>query len=601
MQKELDGFKIDPKHIEATENKSLVNFTKYLEDIQLEKVNCTCKGNLKTNACKKILPTADNTKDIVVYNNCKRTLLAACKRQLREQPSFNKRMVTGKSNPNGKITYKQFCDKIFKNEIIPILENFDYNVHEWYNHLTAKKQKEIDEYLLGGEIKGKDLTTYGMFCKREKQIIDDKMPKNRAITAPHHSKKYVCGPVIWALEHLFGKHFKGYCGGKNWDELETLYEEYYKQGYVHTLQGDGSAFDSTQTYDLKYIDRLIAEHLVKKDKIKHVDPKLFKLAMTARLKQIDLKLMTSKTVKNIGSVTVDGTVFSGDPDTTFGNTLRMAMYIRYTMYLAGYEENEFQLICKGDDFAVFMQKIITQVQWENYKGYRRSKYTIAQDDLYYAIKTSFYQVWHPADTQYQKDDVGLGMVLKFLNIGDFQDLDFCSTNVIQYQEGQNTKFKIIRKPDRMTPLSHWSCDALSYSSVQLKQYYLDLAVSMECWAKNMPFFEDYITAYRFHASQVKLKKGQKLPKPLIRKTLDVNPSIYGKLRGDCDTRLYDHYDRDFNHAYNVRQSSRCPPRETVYAYLEDRFKINELELKQGMYGKSLSTTLWVDAFEKLAQ
>lgn len=577
-----------------------LNDYKEFEKLQLLDVPCTCKGELQF-AAKKILPTADNTNKIVVFNNCARTLKAAARRQMREQPLYCKNMMNGCDGTQlrtkrNMMTFEEFVNEVFEKEIIPILDKFDYNVNEWMNHLTAKKQEEVLPYHLGAPIKPDWMTEYSMFCKREKQIQDtqDKMPKNRAIACPHNSKKYVCGPVIWALESFFAKSFKGYCGGKNWNELEDLFTQYYHEGFVHTLQGDGSAFDSTQTANLKHIDRLIANYLIKINKIKHIDVSLYEKAMNAIYKTIELKIMSSSKVTRLGKIGLSGTVFSGDPDTTFGNTLRMSLYIRYTMYLAGYQENQFRLICKGDDFVVFVSYLIQQVPWENYRGFGSTKYKIDINDPHYAIKTAFYQVWHPADDKTQQEEhKGLGMVLKFLKVGDYEDIDFCSTHVIHMNKntGKDT-FKIVRQVNRMSPLNHWCCKALGYSKHQMKQYYIDLALSMRSWANNMPLYKDYIYALEEHAKMIKPLGKDKTPKAKSRMYFDVNPEIYGPLRGYIDTSKYDKYDNDFVYTYIDRVSSRTPTEQETHDFLLNKYGISKLDINK--FGEHLSNTLWLD-------
>lgn len=577
-----------------------LNDYKEFEKLQLLDVPCTCKGELQF-AAKKILPTADNTNKIVVFNNCARTLKAAARRQMREQPLYCKNMMNGCDGTQlrtkrNMMTFEEFVNEVFEKEIIPILDKFDYNVNEWMNHLTAKKQEEVLPYHLGAPIKPDWMTEYSMFCKREKQIQEtqDKMPKNRAIACPHNSKKYVCGPVIWALESFFAKSFKGYCGGKNWNELEDLFTQYYHEGFVHTLQGDGSAFDSTQTANLKHIDRLIANYLIKINKIKHIDVSLYEKAMNAIYKTIELKIMSSSKVTRLGKIGLSGTVFSGDPDTTFGNTLRMSLYIRYTMYLAGYQENQFRLICKGDDFVVFVSYLIQQVPWENYKGFGSTKYKIDINDPHYAIKTAFYQVWHPADDKTQQEEhKGLGMVLKFLKVGDYEDIDFCSTHVIHMNKntGKDT-FKIVRQVNRMSPLNHWCCKALGYSKHQMKQYYIDLALSMRSWANNMPLYKDYIYALEEHAKMIKPLGKDKTPKAKSRMYFDVNPEIHGPLRGYIDTSKYDKYDNDFVYTYIDRVSSRTPTEQETHDFLLNKYGISKLDINK--FGEHLSNTLWLD-------
>lgn len=600
MDVEYQSYDIDKKHMDATEamgsNEGLVGKFKN-KKFSLQYETCTCKGE-NTAGAKKILPIAQNTKPIIVYNSCNRTLLAACKRQLRKQPNFDSQMMGvgfgSLGNKNGVLDFHSFCDKIFKDEIQEHLDDFDYNLEEWMNHLEKKKQDEVLPYYNDiSIIKEQDMTEYTMFCKREKQIIDGKLPKNRAISCPHNSKKFVCGPVIWALEDVFAKKFKGYCGGKNWDELEGLFEQYYKEGYVNTLQGDGSAFDSTQTHDLKYIDRLITNYLIKNNKIKHVDPSLYEAAMNAQLKHITLKYRTNGFMKTLGDVYVDGTVFSGDPDTTFGNTLRMALYIRYTMYLAGYKEEDFKLLCKGDDFVVFVRDIKNQSMLNH--TFNRSNYILEKDDPHYHIKSAFYNVFHPSDTSFQEDRVGLGMVLKFLTVGDYEDIDFCSTNVIHLNKHTGLdKFKIIRRIDRMTPLNHWSTKALSFSNLELKQYYLDLAMSMKCWAVNLPYFSEYIKALEYHASKVDTSKCKPNKSKKVNKQR-FETSGKGKTRGFVDLTHYSKYGRDFINGLELRQSKLTPEPNEVYDFLLKKYQLSLVDLYD--FERQLKTTLWVDPYQ----
>lgn len=74
MQKELDGFTVGTNHLNLNKKKG-ENFILKVAEVNLNDVECTCKGNNMQPSAKKILPTADNTKDIVVYNSCRRTLL----------------------------------------------------------------------------------------------------------------------------------------------------------------------------------------------------------------------------------------------------------------------------------------------------------------------------------------------------------------------------------------------------------------------------------------------------------------------------------------------------------------------------------------------
>lgn len=58
----------------------------------------------------------------------------------------------------------------------------------------------------------------------------------------------------------------------------------------------------------------------------------------------------SRTGRKYGHAIIDGTVFSGSPTlTTFGNTMRVIFYHKYTMHMARIPEDKFVLRVAGDD------------------------------------------------------------------------------------------------------------------------------------------------------------------------------------------------------------------------------------------------------------
>ena len=157
--------------------------------------------------------------------------------------------------------------------------------------------------------------------------------------------------------------------------------------------------------------------------------------------------------------------------------------------------------------------------------------------------------------------------------------------------GKDT-FKIVRQVNRMSPLNHWCCKALGYSKHQMKQYYIDLALSMRSWANDMPLYEDYIYALEEHAKMIKPLGKDKTPKAKSRMYFDVNPEICGPLRGYIDTSKYDKYDNDFVYTYIDRVSSRTPTEQETHDFLLNKYGISKLDINK--FGKHLSNTLWLD-------
>lgn len=416
MQKELDTYEIHDGHEILQLNDQLCNVTK---DTRLSDIPCTCRG-IGQPVARKLIHTAHNTKHITVYNNCARTLFAAMSRQMRKTPEPSQNYI---------VEYHKFCDYIFDKFYLPLLINFDYNVEQWFNHLTTyNKQLEILPFMLGLSNDDKSLSNlaYTIFCKKEKQIIDGKMPKNRAISACPPSMKYVMGPVIWALEALC-KNVPGYKinyqgqPGTNWNEIEDIYEQRYDDGYTYTVDVDGSAWDTCMKHHMKYLPYKIYKWLADNNKIKHVNPQIFERVSCARYRTLHAKVYVDGHTYNLMKVRLDETMMSGSPDTTWANTVAMSSVTKFTMHKAGYQENHYVHDTAGDDSATFLR----------YKNPHL-------EDIY--IET-----W-----------AGLGLIPKYIKYGTYNDITFCSTSVIPYDVGTKTKFKIVRQLDRMSPLDRKS-------------------------------------------------------------------------------------------------------------------------------------------------
>jgi len=250
-----DSYKLDPNHVVS--GPMADTFKKF----RVEKVKCTC-GNHKSHnvvGALKIMSTKNSlgrddkgnefNKNLIMYSNCNKTLLAA---------AFRQASIRAAEDPEMMKVFDEFVDKLFINEIQPILEKIckdGYSYRNWYDHLETKQKEEIDQFLKDiKDVHKFDKVTkpvWEIFCKSEKQIIDDpnKLPKNRSISAPNTIVKYVMGPIIWALETYFRENFFGYeCDkAKNWDDMQNKIKEYTLKGLVKLIQGDQSAFDNSQT------------------------------------------------------------------------------------------------------------------------------------------------------------------------------------------------------------------------------------------------------------------------------------------------------------------------------------------------------------------
>lgn len=517
----------------------------------IKDIPCTCKADDEISLLR-ILPVGANTEKVICYNSCMRTLFAAFKRQMMRVYKPAADMV----NENNPDSFQHFVKKYFDEYVQPVLDKFDYSYSQWYNKMPRSKQQAMDDAQHKIAEHGyPDLVEYGLFCKREKQQAGG---KNRAIANIDPQIKYMMGPVCWALEDLADKYFPGYCGKKSWEDLEDYLCVAKAEGYDYVLQGDGSAFDTCQHYELKYIDRLIYNYLVDHGKIWHVDPEAFRLVATAELRELNAKIHMDKKFTALASATIRGTVFSGASDTTLMNTLRMALYNMYTLERKGLKfGRDFKMLAKGDDFMVF---------------------TRTPDLDGEAFEDVYMEIWRPKPKHTKANfsevkENQLGMILKFLNVGGYETIDFCSVTCIPYDDG--TKFKLARKPDRMTPLAHYSRNALKMSSGELKQYLVDQAMAIDLAMPNMPFYREYAIAYREAAAKIKAVPVRSKPGRARKILADDGHHKVAPVHHEFfyETEFYD-YGHDFVEGLKWRQSRRRIPDQDVYDHLLRHFNIS---------------------------
>lgn len=522
-----------------------------LQTTAIKEIPCTCNNDDEI-SLMRLLPVGMNSEKVICYNSCQRTLFAAFKRQMMKvyQPSEH---IANKQD-NG--DFQEFVKQYFHKYVEPVLSRFDYSYSQWYNKMPRNKQMAMD--LAQKEIEQKgypDTVDYGLFCKREKQIAGG---KNRAIANIDPTIKYIMGPVCWALEDLADKFFPGYCGKKSWEDLEDLLCVMHADGFDQVLQGDGSAFDTCQHYELKLIDRLIYNYLADNGKIWHVDPQEFKRIATAELRNLKAKTTEGGKFISFANAVIRGTVFSGASDTTLMNTLRMALYNMYTLERKGMRYGiDYKLLAKGDDFMVFVKG----PTWEG------QSYQEIYDEIWKKKPK------HTTDNFDHNGDNCLGMILKFLVKGLYETIDFCSVTCIPYDD--YTKFKLARKPDRMTPLAHYSRNALRMTKGQYKQYLIDQALAIELAMPEMPFYQQYAQAYRYHASLIKAEP-ERYKTGRARKILPNDGHRHierNHIEQLAENEFYD-YGHEFVEGLKWRQSRHKVPASDVYAHLQQHFHIS---------------------------
>lgn len=539
FQNELDQYKFSKNHT------ILQNTYNYTIDTKVEDVICTC--TTQRFKAKKILPIAgdDLEHQICVYPQCPRVLFTAFMRQLRQlEKTFNPTTVKA---------YHKHCDYLFKNKILPLLIDFNYDIDEWMTHITTyNKQLEVLPFYNALKEFGKKFDTewlknnYSMFAKAEKQKKEaKKMAKCRAISAAPPNVKWITGPIVYALEKIF-ESFDGYkvnnydnnlhsiSAAKTWQEQELSLDLLYKKGLDLSIDIDGSAWDSTQTYHMKYLINLIYNWLADNNKITHVDTELFRQIATDRYRKLTAKAYVDNKTVTIFSAIVDGTTFSGSMDTTFANTLTNLSVAEFCRKQAGLRSTQWKHSCSGDD----------------YKGHISSEHFTTLP-----IQQIITDTWE-----------GLGLLPKYVLVGPYTNITFCSTNVIQYTENGERLHKIVRQPDRLYPLTHYSIEALSYSTGQLKTYYQDLAKGMSHWATGLPWFEDYITAFKHYDTTLHCKAEQ------------IGIKGKSKMRfGDYSVTKNTNYEIE---QHKQRTSNRLPPQHAVYEFLLEKYQITRSDVKQ---------------------
>jgi hypothetical protein len=522
----------------------------YTTSTKVQDVICTC--NLKPVA-KYILPNTINAQHVISYPNCARVLFTAFMRQLRDSGN--------KINPKTLNEYHLYCDKLFETAIRPLLRDFDYDVGAWMNHITTRnKQNEVlkfyNNYINGIKYhytyEDAENFCYTMFAKKEKQIITEKKPKCRAISAAPPFVKWVMGPVVQKLEKIMHGRLDGYkmsnagepC--KVWNEIEDMYENNYKQGFNSIIDIDGSAWDSTQHYGMKYLTNKIYTYLCDYGYIKHVDTEMFRRVALQKTRKLTAKCFIDKKTHVIFSANIEATTFSGSPDTTFMNTMTNLSLSHFVFNSYGLDRSKYKLSTSGDDFNC----------------------CIASEDNTPNLRNHIERTWK-----------NLGLLPKYVLHGDYSNITFCSTNVIPYMLHNEQKFKVVRQIDRMLPLATVSEKALHYSAGRLKYHYQELINGLKTWAHNMPFYREFIQAYQKQHDAI--SEPYQFDPPGLPKTTFPSSEVYETF--------------DYRNMSEVRVSDRQPPDAAVYAFLLEKYGLTQKNVEQ--IGNTLTQRVMYSPYE----
>jgi hypothetical protein len=438
----------------------------------------------------------------MMYGKNKQTLFAAAKRQIKTAPLPSSTMST---------EFVEFCKQKIEEDIGEDLNNFGYNEAQWFSHLPAQKQKaitpirtyfrnpEIFNLIYSDKDKAKILDEdYEAIVKAEIQPTDG---KPRMVCSIPQRTKYAMGPITWQLEELCAKKLRGYCGGKNLTQMAEDINYYYNQGFTKVVEGDGSAFDNSQDVTLKAIDRYIYDRVL--EKVYHVPKNEFFRQSHKYYKTMNVKYTDNDKKITYLRYKVLGTVFSGDADTTLANTIRMAMYNRFTNEQAGLRYGiDYVCFSKGDDFTVLYKPYVSDAFIDN------------------AYKTHFLPKpegkYDLCDTRIQF----LGQICKFLDKGGPTSLKFCSLRA-WYKNPFSDEITLTRDPSKLFSLSQYAIKTKTYRPAQRVAYHLSQAMAYEASYQGIEIFDIMRLSHLYEALKIyEVYKNQKKFQMVFHKEYD---------------------------------------------------------------------------------
>jgi hypothetical protein len=401
---------------------------------------------------KNILP-APNTRDwpISVYHVCPMTTLTALMRHSLPSQGYDYDIIG---------MYNKFVDEVYFPQVEKVLQKFKYHVNGWYNHLFTKQQDEVQKYI-DGVVTDKVQTDleFDIIPKTEIQLGGRDDCKVRAICAPKAWAKYVCGPVMHALEKLFRKEFDSWGTGYSYDDKCEWLNNNCTETDNLVVSLDISGLDRSVRNEHKRIGFKVYNWLVDNDKITHVKPGDFLEIATAPNKTIVATYSDNKDRVRIAKATVDGTVASGSADTSFLNTLIMDSVVQFMLH--SYRIKAKAKVASDDVIIVLPIMPKNEIV-----------------DMLSAIFS------HPN----AEKPVGIGLVVKEFKITKPIDATPCSTELYLCDQ---CGYRMTRKLDRFCKMTPYSIKCLGYSKHQQAAHLNALSIANERWCKGLPIYRAY--------------------------------------------------------------------------------------------------------------
>jgi hypothetical protein len=281
--------------------------------------------------------------------------------------------------------------------------------------------------------------------------------KERQICGPTNEKKVWANAFINELEGVASRQYKPYCGRHNWLQICESLEEMERNMSGRHIWGasDGSGFDMTQLIPQNRLMNELLMACAKHQNVTWCEP----LNIDRFKEAIDGSLSLKVSVDRGDLKYQAQGRASGDGWTTFGNTMLMISYWKFTAFKAGLKS--FGLKVKGDDVLF----IILQSDRENFLR--------CVDQVFTKSK---HQHTH-----------GLGQICKKIDFGALTDLDFLSNEFFVTREGH---YRMTRIPARVIQTNSWSTrvpkNRCTLDSRQQLCY--SKGMCLRAWAEGLPIF-----------------------------------------------------------------------------------------------------------------
>jgi hypothetical protein len=399
-----------------------------------------------------------------VKHSCKRTIMAAAIRACTNRVHFDKDVLSDWRSWFRRVIIPEFLSALDKDGIRVSIET-------WLSKYPQKYQDSIRREMKTVDWEDHKPFVYESFPKIELQFTtvpvclkdsEFNTVKERQISGPPTAKKIFANPFINALEKLAHNNIKNYCGMKDWPAIcKTIEEQSAEVPDIVYGAADGSGFDMTQFREMhEMVNELImacADHVNTE-----IEMPLTREHLMFALQ--DSLILDVSVARGAVRYKAEGRA-SGDGWTTFGNTVLMMSYWRYTFEKAGIKK--FVLLVKGDDVLFGISKKHRQLLelW-----IRRL----------FATKQEF--VCH-----------GLGQICKFVKWGTLDEMDFLS-NYFFYTDAGSVRMS--RIPERVFQTMSWSTKIpFGLSERKEKEIARELCFSkghsLLAWSRGLPIFEKY--------------------------------------------------------------------------------------------------------------